>query len=97
LPARRGSAQEIAHGEVLYNRFCSRCHTFGRALLPDLRRSPAALSSAIYSIVLHGALQSQGMGRFDNDLTHADVKAIHAYIIDQAWQMRRADRASAAR
>lgn len=97
LPARRGSAQEIAHGEVLYNRFCSRCHTFGRALLPDLRRSSAALSSAIYSIVLHGALQSQGMGRFDNDLTHADVKAIHAYIIDQAWQMRLADRASAAR
>lgn len=88
LPHNRGSSQEITHGEVLYNRYCSRCHTFGRALLPDLRRSPAALSSAIYSIVLKGALQSQGMGRFDNELTHKDVSAIHAYIVDQAWQMR---------
>lgn len=89
LPQRRGSAQEIGRGEVLYNRYCSRCHTFGRALLPDLRRSPAALSSAIYSIVLNGALRSQGMGRFSNELTKSDVKDIHAYIIDQAWQMQR--------
>lgn len=88
LPARTGSAQQIARGEVLYNRYCARCHVFGRGLLPDLRRSAAALSPAIYPIVLHGALQARGMGRFSNDVTPTDVEAIQDYLIDQAWQMR---------
>lgn len=90
LPPRTGTRQEIAHGEVLYNRHCSRCHVFGRGLLPDLRRSSAALSSAIYEIVLHGALQANGMGRFDDELRSSDVAAIQAYLIDQAWQMQSA-------
>ena len=88
LPARAGSARQIARGEVLYNRYCARCHVFGRGLLPDLRRSAAALSPAIYPIVLHGALQARGMGRFSNDVTRTDVEAIQDYLIDQAWQMR---------
>lgn len=88
LPARAGSARQIARGEMLYNRYCARCHVFGRGLLPDLRRSPAALSPAIYAIVLHGALQAKGMGRFNNDVSHADVEAIQDYLIDQAWQMQ---------
>ena len=87
-PARTGSARQIARGEVLYNRYCARCHVFGRGLLPDLRRSAAALSPAIYAIVLHGALQAKGMGRFSNDVTRTDVEAIQDYLIDQAWQMR---------
>jgi quinohemoprotein ethanol dehydrogenase len=88
LPPRAASAGQIARGEVLYNRFCARCHVFGRGLLPDLRRSEAALSSAIYAIVLHGALQAKGMGRFNNDLSRADVAAIHDYLSDQARQMQ---------
>jgi quinohemoprotein ethanol dehydrogenase len=90
LPPRTGTAQEIARGEVLYNRYCSRCHTFGRALLPDLSRTPAALSFAFYAIVLRGADRANGMGRFDNDLTRADAEAIHDYLIDQAWRTRAA-------
>jgi quinohemoprotein ethanol dehydrogenase len=88
LPARPDSAGKVALGEVLYNRYCSRCHVFGRGLLPDLRRSPAALSPAIYAIVLHGTLQAEGMGRFNNDLTRADVEAIYDYLVDQSWQMQ---------
>lgn len=88
LPPRTGTARQIARGEVLYNRHCSRCHAFGRGLLPDLRRTPAALSSAFYAIVLDGADQANGMGRFDSDLTRADAEAIHAYLVDQAWQMQ---------
>ncbi|HUA25339.1 MAG TPA: PQQ-dependent dehydrogenase, methanol/ethanol family [Steroidobacteraceae bacterium] len=89
LPPRPRSAEAIARGEVLYNRFCARCHTFGRALLPDLRRTAPALSPAFYEIVLHGIDQVNGMGRFDDELTHADAEAIQAYLIDQAWQMQR--------
>lgn len=88
LPPRTGTAQQIAYGEVLYNGYCSRCHVFGRGELPDLRRSSAALSSAIYAIVLHGALQSKGMGRFNHELTRSDVQDIHAYLVDQAWEMQ---------
>jgi len=80
--------RQIARGKVLFNRYCSRCHTFGRALLPDLPRTPAALSSAFYAIVLHGADQAHVMGRFDNDLTRADAAAIQDYLIDEAWRMR---------
>jgi len=88
LPPRTGSPQAIARGEVLYNRYCARCHVFGRGLLPDLRRTAPALSPAFYEIVLHGADQANGMGRFDDELTRAQVEAIQAYLIDQAWQMQ---------
>jgi quinohemoprotein ethanol dehydrogenase len=90
LPPRTGTARQIARGEVLFNRYCSRCHTFGRALLPDLSRTPVALSSVFYAIVLHGADQAHGMGRFDNDLTRADAEAIQDYLIDEAWRTRAA-------
>ena len=88
LPPRTGTSRQIAHGDLLYNRYCARCHVFGRGLLPDLRRSPAALSPAIYAIVLHGALQAQGMGRFNDELSRTDVADIQAYLIDQAWKMQ---------
>jgi quinohemoprotein ethanol dehydrogenase len=97
LPPRTGSTQVIARGEVLYNRFCSRCHSFGRGLLPDLRRTPAALSSAFYAIVLRGADQANGMAPFDDVLTRPDAEAVHAYLIDQAWQMRSASAPSGRR
>jgi len=88
LPPRTAGPQAIARGEVLYNRYCARCHVFGRGLLPDLRRTAPALSPAIYEIVLHGADQANGMGRFDDELTRTQVEAIQAYLIDQAWQMQ---------
>jgi quinohemoprotein ethanol dehydrogenase len=88
LPPRTGSPRAIARGEVLYNRYCARCHVFGRGLLPDLRRTAPALSPAFYEIVLHGADQANGMGRFDDELTRTQAEAIQAYLIDQAWQMQ---------
>lgn len=88
LPPRAGTPREVSRGELLYNRYCSRCHTFGRALLPDLRRTPAALSPAFYEVVLHGIDQANGMARFDDVLTRKDAEAIHDYLIDQAWQMQ---------
>lgn len=87
-PARPTDAAQIADGEVLYNRFCSRCHVMGRGILPDLRRLDPATHSLFDSIVLGGAYTIKGMGRFDDVLSQADAQAIHAYLIDQAWQMR---------
>ena len=85
-PSRMGSRAQIAAGEVLYNRYCSRCHVFGQAMLPDLRRLSAQKHALFNSIVLEGALSPLGMGRFDDVLNRADAAAIHAYVIDESWK-----------
>jgi len=95
LPLRPTNAAELAQGEVLYNRYCGRCHLFGRAMLPDLRRLNSATHQIFNQIVLGGAYSPMGMGRFDDVLSAADVDAIHAYLIDQAWQMRQSVPAAA--
>jgi quinohemoprotein ethanol dehydrogenase len=84
-PAREGSVASIALGEVLYNRFCARCHVFGVGLLPDLRRLSGPTHQLFYEIVLNGAYGGKGMARWDDVLSRADAEAIHAYLVDQAW------------
>ena len=79
--------QEIAAGEVLYARFCSRCHLYGRGILPDLRRMTPATHSVFDAIVRGGAYASKGMGRFDDVLSPADAEALHDYLIDQSWRL----------
>jgi quinohemoprotein ethanol dehydrogenase len=84
-PAREGTRAQIAAGEILYNRFCSRCHVLGRGVLPDLRRLTPAKHQLFYDIVLNGVLAPLGMGRFDDVLERSEAEAVHAYIVDQAW------------
>jgi quinohemoprotein ethanol dehydrogenase len=95
LPARPADAGRIAAGEVLYNRYCSRCHVMGRGNLPDLRRITPVTHTLFDSIVLGGAYSVKGMGRFDDVLSPDDAHAIHAWLIDQAWRLK-AELASAA-
>jgi len=87
-PPRRNSKAAVATGEVLYNRYCARCHLFGRGILPDLRRMDPATHGLFNSIVLQGAYGPKGMGRFDDVLSPSDAESIHAYLIDQAWQLK---------
>jgi quinohemoprotein ethanol dehydrogenase len=89
-PSLHGGAAQVAAGEVLYNRYCARCHFFGRGILPDLRRMDRATHGLFTSIVLQGAYVSKGMGRFDDVLSPVDAEAVHAYLIDQAWQLKEA-------
>jgi quinohemoprotein ethanol dehydrogenase len=84
-PAREGTAATVAAGEVLYNRFCARCHVFGVGLLPDLRRLSPPTHQLFYEIVLQGAYRGKGMARWDDVLSKADAEAIHSYLLDQAW------------
>jgi quinohemoprotein ethanol dehydrogenase len=95
LPERPTDPRQIAAGEVLYNRYCSRCHVMGRGNLPDLRRLTPLTHAMFDSIVLGGAYSVKGMGRFDDVLSPADAHAIHAWLIDQAWVLQ-AQLASAA-
>jgi len=64
LPVREGTSAAIEKGELLYNRYCSRCHAFGRGLLPDLRRLSPVAHELFYQIVLNGIYQGKGMGRW---------------------------------
>jgi quinohemoprotein ethanol dehydrogenase len=84
-PAREGAPANIAHGGILYNRHCGRCHTFGRGELPDLRRLSAPTHAIFYEIVLRGAYAPKGMGRFDDVLSPQDARDIHAFLVEQAW------------
>ena len=84
-PERTGTPAQIEHGALLYNRFCARCHVFGRGLLPDLRRITQPTNRFFYDIVLKGMYASQGMARWDDVLSREDAEAIHAYILDEAW------------
>jgi quinohemoprotein ethanol dehydrogenase len=86
-PPREGSAVQIAQGEVLYNRYCGRCHAFGRGLLPDLRRMSPETQQLFFAIVLNGAFAAKGMARWDDVLSRGDAQAIHAYLVDQIWQL----------
>lgn len=54
-------------------------------MLPDLRRFSSIGQELFFDIVLNGAYQPKGMGRFDDELSRADAVAIQAYLLDQAW------------
>jgi quinohemoprotein ethanol dehydrogenase len=85
-PAHEGSTAQIGTGEVLYNRFCSRCHMLDRGILPDLRRLNTSKHEIFYDIVLNGLLAGAGMGRWDDVLSRKDAEAIHAFIVDESWK-----------
>jgi quinohemoprotein ethanol dehydrogenase len=93
-PPQHAGADQLRSGEILYNRYCMRCHVFGRGVLPDLRRLDPATHTIFNSIVLGGAYAPKGMGRFDDVLSAADADAIHAYLIDQASQLAKAPQAA---
>jgi mono/diheme cytochrome c family protein len=92
-PPHEGSPARIAAGEVLYNRYCSRCHQLGPGILPDLRRLSAAKHSIFYDIVLGGLLKAKGMAQWDDVLSRPDAEAIHAYLVDEGWKAFEAERA----
>ena len=85
-PADEADPAQISRGEILYGRFCARCHVLGRGVLPDLRRLTPAKHQLFNDIVLKGILQPLGMGRFDDVLSADNANAIHDYVIHEAWK-----------
>jgi mono/diheme cytochrome c family protein len=87
-PKQFATEQTIVAGMELFHRYCSGCHG-GRAVsggvLPDLRMSSLPASSEAWaSVVLKGALKSNGMIGFEKELSASDAEALRAYIIDRA-------------
>ncbi len=79
----------IAMGSALFTENCSICHSNQpRAPLPDLRRLDRARHEAFEQIVLEGLFLPNGMPRFDDLLKPDQVRAIHAFLIDEQRKLR---------
>jgi len=73
----------LAAGRNLFFRNCVLCHSNQhRSITPDLRRMQPGTHAAFEKIVLEGLLVPNGMPRWNDLLSAADVRAIHAYLID---------------
>ena len=85
---RFGTPDLIEHGYDLFKRNCNRCHVNDTAsgTVPDLRRMTAQTHAEFADIVLRGKRASKGMGSFAEILSEEDVDAIHAAMVDKAWQ-----------
>jgi quinohemoprotein ethanol dehydrogenase len=83
LPASFDAAY-VQRGNHGYHRWCASCHGVGAVsggVLPDLRRSEPGVYETLDAVVLDGALQGNGMPRFDAWLRRDDVAAIRAYLL----------------
>jgi len=79
----------ITMGAGLFTENCSMCHSNQpRAPLPDLRRMGRGIHAAFDQIVLHGAFVENGMPAWDDVLSPAQSKAIHAWLIDEQSKVR---------
>jgi quinohemoprotein ethanol dehydrogenase len=81
--------QMIAMGGALFTETCTICHSNQpRAPLPDLRRMQPGTHASFDKIVLEGLLVQNGMPRWDDLLKPEQVKAIHAFLIDEQGKVR---------
>ncbi|MGC2247241.1 MAG: PQQ-dependent dehydrogenase, methanol/ethanol family [Terriglobales bacterium] len=86
-PPSTATAEQIHHGEAVYQRFCSGCHgdvAVSGGLIPDLRYSSALANDQWFKIVRDGAYQSLGMVPFGKEVSHQDASDIRAYVIFRA-------------
>lgn len=90
-PKLEASTEKIDAGRQLFNWECKGCHgknavaRFGGSV-PDLRYASAETHAAWQGIVRGGALQPNGMPRFE--LSSEDVELIRNYVLSRALQLR---------
>jgi quinohemoprotein ethanol dehydrogenase len=87
------SKAEIEEGRKLFANTCARCHG-GEAVsggsVPDLRYASDSTHEMFEEIVLGGARREYGMPSFAGDVTSAQVRLIHAYILERARESAQA-------
>jgi PQQ-dependent dehydrogenase (methanol/ethanol family) len=91
--------EAVAHGQVMYQRYCSYCHGDALrtgALNPDLRWSSADVHAVWQDIVIGGVLAPVGMVSFKKFLTPADAEAIRQYVLSEANRLYSQSPAAAA-
>jgi quinohemoprotein ethanol dehydrogenase len=90
------SKAEIEEGRKVFANTCARCHG-GEAIsggsVPDLRYAADSTHEMFEEIVLGGARREFGMPSFTGDISSAQVRLIHAYILDRARESAQTDAA----
>jgi len=85
---------EIEEGRKVFANTCARCHggdAVSGGSVPDLRYASDTTHEMFEEIVLGGARREFGMPSFTGDVTSAQVRLIHAYILDRARESAQAD------
>ena len=81
-----------AAGAEPYRVYCSRCHggeTHSLNIIPDLRRSAALTSAALWkNIVIDGAFEVNGMIGWSEFLSPEEAETIRAYVAAQARELQ---------
>jgi len=93
-PPATASAAEVKAGSETYAKYCSACHGDRGATrgsnFPDLTRTPLLHSQEGFDmVVLKGIKSSKGMASFAPALKPEDTKAIRAYIIERANEVKK--------
>ena len=93
IPAMLDVSEEVVkQGAALWANSCTTCHgdqAQSSGLVPNLRFSPITTNAQAWkTIVLDGALASQGMPNFGKVLNEQQIEAIRAYVISEANSFR---------
>jgi quinohemoprotein ethanol dehydrogenase len=100
VPGEFFSEATVAAGAEPYRVYCSRCHggeTHSLNIIPDLRRSSALSSAALWkSIVIDGALEPNGMIGWSHFLNAEEAETIRAYVAAQARTLQETEAYSSA-
>ncbi|GFE78520.1 alcohol dehydrogenase [Steroidobacter agaridevorans] len=89
LPARmHADAATLDRGALLFGQHCGVCHSLSDEPggYPNLLRLTPGKHAIFDEIVLRGAMAGRGMAGFSNEISEADAHAIHAYLIDKAYE-----------
>jgi quinohemoprotein ethanol dehydrogenase len=88
-------AAVVEAGAEPYRVYCSRCHggeTHSLNIIPDLRRSAALSSAALWkNIVIDGALEPNGMIGWSQFLRAEEAESIRAYVAAQARALQESE------
>lgn len=93
-PVTNATPADIQAGEIAFLAQCSRCHSLGPNITPDLRKMSPETHQMFRDILLGGAFAPKGMESFDDVLSKMDAENIHYYLIDQSWRAYNAQEAS---
>jgi quinohemoprotein ethanol dehydrogenase len=92
-PGHGGTAAQIALGRSLFNTWCAKCHAGASSEVPDRGMLERGISDLeiFKAIVMQGALVPRGMARFNDVLSAADVEAVRAFLVSEAWAADRGE------
>jgi quinohemoprotein ethanol dehydrogenase len=98
-PMAAQTPERVAEGSRLYARYCSSCHgdaAHSGGIVSDLRYSRALADDGLWqTVVLKGALSTNGMIGYESALGAARLAAVRAYLIARAQESYAAEQASA--